>query len=77
MSSMALSKVVAMSSCIFSGSSPSTKWGVQPQPRRNCFQLFMLDAGQNGWIADLVAIEVQDRQHGSIGNRVEKLVGLP
>ena len=36
MSSMALSKLVAMSSCIFSGSSPSTKYGVQPQPRRNC-----------------------------------------
>ena len=37
----------------------------------------MLDAGQDGRIADLVAIEVQDREHGSIGNWVEKLVGLP
>src|ERR1019366_4472655 len=37
----------------------------------------MLDAGEYGWVADLVAIEVQDRQHGSIGNWVEKLVGLP
>ncbi len=37
----------------------------------------MFDAGQDGWIADLVAIKVQDRQHGSVGNRVEKLVGLP
>ncbi len=29
-------------------------------------QFFMLDAGQNGWIADLVAVEVQDRQYGSV-----------
>ena len=28
-------------------------------------------------IADLVAIEVQDRQHGAVRNWVEKLVGLP
>src|ERR1039458_5321884 len=37
----------------------------------------MLDAGEHGWVADLVAIEVQDRQHGSVGNGVEQLVGLP
>src|ERR1035438_2007884 len=37
----------------------------------------MLDAGQHGWVANLVAIEVQDRQHGSVGNWVQKLVGLP
>ena len=37
----------------------------------------MLDAGQDGRVADLIAIEVQDRQHGSVGNWVEKLVGLP
>ena len=40
-------------------------------------QFLMLDAGQHGRIADLVAIEVQDRQHGSIINGIEKLVGLP
>ena len=40
-------------------------------------QFLMLDAGQDGRIADLVAVEVQDRQHGSVGDRIEKLVGLP
>ena len=40
-------------------------------------QFLMLDAGQYGRVADLVAIEVQDRQHGSIIDRIEKLVGLP
>jgi hypothetical protein len=28
----------------------------------------MLDACQNSWVADLVAIKVQDWQYGSIGN---------
>ena len=40
-------------------------------------QFLVLDAGQDGRIADLVAIQVQDRQHRSVANRVEKLVGLP
>ena len=40
-------------------------------------QFLMFDAGQHGRVTDLVAIEVQDRQHGPVGNRVEKLVGLP
>ena len=40
-------------------------------------QFLMLDAGQDGRVADLVAIEVQDRQHGSVVDWVEKLVGLP
>jgi len=34
----------------------------------------MFDAGQHGRIADLVAIEVQDRQHGSIENWVDNLL---
>src|SRR5271157_2235626 len=37
----------------------------------------MLDAGEHGRVADLVAIEVQDRQHCSVSNWVKKLVGLP
>src|SRR5271156_3616418 len=37
----------------------------------------MLDAGQQSRIADLVTIEMEDRQHRSIGLWIEKLVGLP
>ena len=37
----------------------------------------MLDAGKHRRVADLVAIEVQDGQHGSVADRVEELVGLP
>ena len=56
---------------------PSTKYGVQPQPLQELVQFLMLDASQHGRIADLVAVEVQDRQHGPVGLRIEKLVGLP
>ncbi len=44
---------------------------------KKLFQFLMLDAGQDSRIADLVAIEMQDRQHSPIGNRVKKFVGLP
>ena len=40
-------------------------------------QFLMLDAGQDGRVADLEAVEVQDRQHGPVVDGVEKLVGLP
>ena len=40
-------------------------------------QLFALDARQHSGIADLVAVEVQDGEHGAIGDGVEELVGLP
>ena len=40
-------------------------------------QFLMLDAGQDSWIADLVAIQMQYWQDSSVGNRVKKLVGLP
>ena len=40
-------------------------------------QFVVLDAGQHGWIADLVAVQVQDRQNRSVGDGVEKLIRLP
>ena len=41
------------------------------------FQFLMLDAGQDGGIADLVAIEMQDGQYRAVGDRIEKFIGLP
>ena len=35
------------------------------------------DAGEHGRIGDLVAVQVQDRQHRSVGQRVQKLVRVP
>jgi hypothetical protein len=37
----------------------------------------MLDSGQDGWVGNLVAVEMQDRQHRTVGDRIEELVGMP
>ena len=39
--------------------------------------LLVGDTGEDGGVADLVAVQVQDGQHGAIGDGVEELVGLP
>src|SRR6476646_180059 len=40
-------------------------------------QSLLLYPGQDGGVADLVAIEVQDRQHGPVTDRAEELAGMP
>src|SRR5580700_3540604 len=40
-------------------------------------QLLMLDTRKHGGIADLVAVQMQDRQHRAVADRVEQLSGLP
>ena len=40
-------------------------------------QLLVADPRQDGGVGDLVAVEVQDRQHRAVGHRVEELVGVP
>ena len=40
-------------------------------------QLLVADAGQNGGVVDLIAVEMQDRQHRPIGDRVEEFVAMP
>ena len=37
----------------------------------------MRDAGEHGRVGDLVAVEVQDRQHRAVGLRVEEFVRVP
>ena len=41
------------------------------------FQFVVADAGQHSRAGDLVAIQMQDRQHGAVENRIEKLVRVP
>ena len=40
-------------------------------------QLVLRDARQQGGIGDLVAVEVQHRQHGAVAHRIQKLVDVP
>ena len=56
---------------------PFHKMGRPAAAAQELLQLLMLDAGQDGRVADLVAVEVQDRQHGPVGNGIEELVGMP
>src|SRR5277367_6049255 len=48
-----------------------------PVTGEQCFQLFMWDARKDGWICDLIAIEVQHRQDRSIANRIQKFIRMP
>ena len=41
------------------------------------FKLVMTDPRQHRRIGDLIAVEVQDRQHGAVTHRIEELVGVP
>ena len=40
-------------------------------------QLVLGDAGQDGGVGDLVAVEMEDRQDGAVAHRVEELVRMP
>ena len=40
-------------------------------------ELVVRDPGQDGRVGDLVAVEVQDRQHRAVARRVEELVAVP
>ena len=74
---IASSTAAAIRRCISSGSSPSTKSGVQPHPLEELFEFFVLDAGQHRGVADLEAVEMQDRQDRAIRDGIEEFVGLP
>jgi hypothetical protein len=40
-------------------------------------QLLVRDAGEQRGVVDLVAVEMQDRQHGAVADRIQELVGMP
>jgi len=46
-------------------------------PAEELFQFLVLNAGENCRIADLEAVQVQDRQNRAVRDRIEKFVGLP
>ena len=40
-------------------------------------ELLVFDAGQHGGVADLVAVQMQDRQHRPVTDRIQELGGMP
>ncbi len=44
---------------------------------KQCLELLVADAREDGRIGDLVAVEVEDRQHSAVADRVDELVGVP
>ena len=48
-----------------------------PVALEECDELVLRDAGEHGRVRDLVAVQVQDREHGSVGGRVQELVRVP
>ena len=44
---------------------------------KKLLQLLASDAREDGWIRNLVTVEMQDRQHRAVGDRIEELVGMP
>jgi hypothetical protein len=44
---------------------------------KKLFQFIRLNARQDGRVGNFVAIEMQNRQHRAVSDRIEKFVGLP
>src|SRR5258708_5208042 len=62
-----------MASCIRSGSWPY-KDGIPAVTPHQALKLFPGDAGQNGWICDLVSVQMEDRQDRPVGAGIEKFI---
>ncbi len=41
------------------------------------FELSVADSSQQSRIVDLVPVQVKDREHGAVANRVQELVDVP
>lgn len=51
--------------------------GSPPVAAEQLFQFLAGDAGEDSRVGNLVAVKMQNRQHGAAGYRIEKLVGMP
>ena len=41
---------------------------------KQSFQFLMTDARKNGRIGDLITVEIQNRQHCTVANRIDELI---
>ena len=63
---MTVSSVAAISWCIVVGLVAFDEVGLVAVAAEERFQFLVADARQDGRTGDLVAVEVQDRQHGAV-----------
>ncbi len=56
---------------------PFDEMGLISVAAKQRFELLMADARQHRRVGDLVAVEMQDRQHGAVADRIEELVRMP
>ena len=75
--STACSRVAAMAWCMLSRVAPLDEQRGIAVADEQRLQLLATDAGQERGVVDLVAVEVQDRQHRPVADRVEELVAVP
>ena len=73
-SSITVSSVSAIFSCMVIGSSPSTKYGFQPQPREEVLDVLVAHTAEDGGVGDLVAVQVQDGQHSAVATGFRNLL---
>jgi hypothetical protein len=66
-----------MASCISAGLVALDEVRRPAVAAQQLFQFLAGDAGEDGRVGNLVAVEMQDRQHRAVGGRIEKLVGMP
>ena len=67
----------AISWCILLGLVALDEVGLVAVTAEQLFQFVVADAGQHGRVGDLVAVEVQDGQHGAVVDGIEELVRVP
>ena len=46
-------------------------------PSKNLLQFVLGDAGEEAGVGDLVAVQVEDRQHAAVSGWIEELVAVP
>ncbi len=67
----------AILACILSGSSAFDDVRRPSQAPHEQVELLGRYARQDGWVGNLVSIQMQNGKHGAIAHRVEKFVGVP
>ena len=75
--STTVSRVAAIRRCTSRVVAGYTSSRLVPVALEQGSQLSVRDPGQHGGVGDLVPVQVQDRQHGTIAGRVQELVSVP